>query len=164
MAGLPPLIEMLNEVQRDLWNAYWEAENRAPRAQKLAALDAFLNVLTTSPPAQWFPWARWLAEQVVDQGADLVIRRPLFERAVFPALLAGFRAHLPGSARWLAGLAENLGRSPECREQLPPQEWTELGLLRAAVRDDPGDRRSRLRLIDTLADRVRFSLHELPAG
>ncbi len=155
---------MLTEVQRKLWEAYEAAESRAPRAEKLLALDAFLNALVVSATKAWFPWARSIAEQVVDHGINFVIRRPLFERAVFPALLAGYQARLPGCARWLAGFAENLWRCPGCREQLQPEELTELGLLWAAIRHDPGDRRSRLRLIDKIADRLRYSLHELPSG
>ena len=155
---------MFTDAQRQLWDAYIAAESRAPRAEKLRALDAFLDALATSPPSDWFPWARSIAEQVVDHGGNLVIRRPLFERAVFPALLAGYRLCLPGSARWLAGLSENLWRYPKCRESLQPDEMTEVGLLSAAIRHDPNDRRSRLRLIDKIADRLCYSLHELPSG
>src|SRR5208337_4685003 len=100
------------------------AESRAPRAEKLLALDAFLDALVASHPTEWFSWARSIAEQVVDHGVNLVIRRPLFERAVFPALLAGYQARLPGSARWLAGLSENLWSCPGCREQLRSEEGT----------------------------------------
>ena len=78
------MLEMLTDVQRQFWDAYIAAESRAPRAEKLQSLDAFLDALTASPPTVWFPWARSIAEQVVDHGGDLVIRRPLFERAVFP--------------------------------------------------------------------------------
>jgi hypothetical protein len=155
---------MLTDHQRELWEAYEAAEDRAPRAEKLRALDAFLDVLEPSPPVEWYPWARSIAEQVVDHGVNLVIRRPLFERAVFPALLDGYQARLPGSARWLAGLSQQLLGCPACRERLQPEEATELGLLLAAIRHDPGDRRSRLRLIEKIADRLRFSLHEVPAG
>lgn len=161
---LAPLVEMLTDVQRKLWDAYEAAESRAPRVEKLLALDAFLDALVASSPTEWFPWARSIAEQVVDHGVNLVIRRPLFERAVFPALLAGYQTRLPGSARWLAGLSENLWHCPECREQLQLEEVTELGLLWAAIRHDSSDRRSRLRLIDKIADRLRYSLHELPSG
>jgi hypothetical protein len=83
---------------------------------------------------------------------------------VFPALLAGHRAGLPGCARWLAGLAQQLYRSPACRSQLPADEQTEPGLLRAAVRVDPTDHASRRRLLDLIAGRLRYSLHELPSG
>jgi len=154
---------MLTDNQRKLWEAYETAEDRAPRAEKLQVLNAFLDALVISPPADWFPWARSIAEQVVDHGLNFVIRRPLFERAVFPALLAGYQSRLPGSARWLAGLTQHLLHSPSCRESLPGG-GTELGLLCAAVKHDPGDRRSRLRLIDRIADRLRYSIHEVPAG
>src|SRR6266540_480459 len=97
---------MLTERQRELWEAYQHAEGRAPRADKLLALEAFLESLVGVPQEEWFPWARSLAEQVVDRGQELILRKPLFERAVFPALLAGHRVGLPGCARWLAGLAE----------------------------------------------------------
>jgi len=153
---------MLTENQRRLWDAYEAAERRAPRADKLLALNAFLDALTLSPQSHWE--ARSIAEQVVDHRLDLVIRRPLFERAVFPALLAGYRAHLPGCARWLAGLADQLRRSPVCREQLPFKETSEVALLGAAIRDDPADSRSRERLIDKMENQLRYSLHELPAG
>jgi hypothetical protein len=155
---------MLTDDQRKLWEAYEVAEGRAPRVQKLQALNAFLDALVISPPADWFPWARSIAEQVVDHGLNFVIRRPLFERAVFPALFAGYQARLPGTARWLAGLADHLLRNPRCREQLQPDEATELALLWAAIRHDPADRRSRLRVIDKIAYRLRYSIHEVPSG
>lgn len=155
---------MLSDVQRGRWEAYEATENCGLRAEKLSALDAFLDALAASPPADWFPWVRSLAEQVVDHGVPIVIRQPLFERAVFPALLAGYQAGLPGCARWLAGLSDHLRRCPACREQLPPEEATETALLWAAVRHDPHDQRSRRRLIDKIADRLRYSLHELPSG
>jgi hypothetical protein len=159
-----PSAEKLTDAQRLLWDAYIAAESRAPRPEKLLALNAFLDALSASPPSEWFAWARLMAEQVVDQGLNLVIRRPLFERAIFPALLAGYRARLPGAARWLAGLNENLQGSSWCRDQLQPDERTELGLLKAAIKHDPEDRRSRQRLINVFADRLRYSLHELPSG
>lgn len=158
------MVEMLTDHQRHLWQVYEAAEARARRVEKVRALNAFLDALETSPPADWFPWARRIAEQVVDQGLDFVIRRPLFTRAVFPALLAGHQSGLPGYARWLAGLANHLRSNPECQEKLPPEEMTELGLLRAAIKVDPGDRRSRLRWIDMVASNLHFAIHEVPAG
>lgn len=154
---------MLTAAQSALWDTYLRAEARAPRDQKLAALASFLDALPAES-ADWHPWARDLARRVLDCGENFVIRTPLFERAVFPALLAGHRAGLPGCARWLAGLAQHLYRSPLCRTQLPADEQTEVELLRAAVRVDPADHDSRRRLIEHLAGRLRYSLHELPAG
>jgi hypothetical protein len=155
---------MLTKTQYELWDAYQRVEARAPRAERLRALGAFLDSLVESPEHEWFPWARSLAERVVDSGEPLMIRRPLFERAIFPALLAGYRASLPGCARWLEGLHHLLLRSQNCREQLPEDERTEVGLLRAALRHDPGDQRSRQGLLDKLLKWLQFSLHELPAG
>ncbi|MBN9520677.1 hypothetical protein J0H58_19525 [bacterium] len=146
-----------------LWGSYLQAEARAPRNAKMAALVSFLDALPADTD-DWHPWARDLARRVVDEGADFTIRMPLFERAVFPALIAGHRRGLPGCSRWLAGLAQHLYRSGACREQLPPDERTELGLLRAAVRQDPDDHDSRRRLVEHLAGHLRHSLHELPAG
>jgi hypothetical protein len=155
---------MLTPQQSALWAAYLHAEARAPRGQKLAALVAFLDALAASRDVDWHPWARDLARRVVDGGEDLVIRTPLFERAVFPALLAGHRESLPGCARWLAGLAQHLYRCPACLSQLPAGVQSEFGLLRAAVRVDPTDHVSRRRLIDHIAGRLKHSLHELPSG
>lgn len=154
---------MLTPEQSVRWDEYLRAEARAPRGEKLAALAAFLDALPAGS-ADWHPWARDLARRVVDEGADLVVRTPLFEGAVFPALLAGLRAGRPGCARWLAGLAPHVARSEACRGRLPPGEQSELGLLRAAVRQDPDDGASRQRLIEIIADRLRYSLHELPVG
>lgn len=153
---------MLTAEQSALWGQYLQAEGRAPRDQKLVALGAFLGALATTP--DWHPWARDLAMRVVDGGDDFVIRMPLFERAVFPALLAGYRDGLPGCARWLAGLYQHLCQSRACLEQLLPHDWTERGLLRVAVRQNPDDHASRSRLVKCLASRLRYSLHELPAG
>jgi hypothetical protein len=155
---------MLTEAQRELWDVYQRVEARAVRADKLRSLTAFLDCLTKSPGSEWFPWARSLAEAVVDKGESLTIRVPLFEQAIFPALLTGYRAGLPGCARWLAGLFDLLSRSRNCLEKLPEAERSEVGLLRAALRHDPTDQRSRRRLLEKLATRLRYSVPELPAG
>ena len=155
---------LLTDAQQKLWQTYLHAEGRAPRAEKLVALTAFLDALEASPTQDWSPWARSIAEQVVDHGLDLVIRQPLFDEAIFPALLAGFREGLPGCARWLAGLSQHVLRSAACQKQLEPQEPTELALLHAALRQDPQDRRSARRMIEVVANRLRFALHELPSG
>jgi hypothetical protein len=155
---------MLPKAQRELWDAYQQVEARALRVEKVRTLGAFLDCLMELPDQEWFPWARSLAERVVDRSEMLIIRMPLFEQAVFPALFAGYRAGLPGCARWLAGLSSLLYRCRRCQEQLPEVERDAVGLLRAALRHDPTDRRSRQRLLEKLLDRLRFSLHELPAG
>lgn len=158
------LPEMLTDDQRELWDLYQRVEARGLRADKLRALAAFLDCLTGAPDQEWFPWARSLAEAVVDKGESHVIPRPLFERAVFPALLAGYRVGLPGCARWLAGLFGLLCDSRSCQEELPEAERSEVGLLRAALRHDRADQRSRRQLLEKLAAQLSYSLHELPAG
>lgn len=145
-------IDMLTELQQKLWEFYEQQEGIAPRAEKLLALETFLDSLAASPETDWFPWARSLAEKVVDKGQQFVIRAPLFERAVYPALLAGHRAGLRGCARWLAGLSQHLYRCARCCKQLPPEERTEAELLRAATRHDPADRVSRQRIIEKMAN------------
>ena len=82
--------EMLASVQQKLWDEYLVAEGPRARADKLLALEAFLETLVVSSPiecTEWFPWARAIAKRG-DRGVSFDIRRPLFERAVFPALLA----------------------------------------------------------------------------
>jgi hypothetical protein len=155
---------MLTEDQNRLWETYKAAEGKSLRAEKVRALEEFLDALETSPPMDWHPWARSIAEDVIDRGVDFVIRQPLFERAVFPALLTGYQAQLPGCARWLAGLSEQLYRSPKCREQLAPDEVMETALLRAAIRHDPADHRSRRRLIEKIASQLQYTIHEVPSG
>lgn len=155
---------MLNEVQSQLWGVYEAAEGRGTREDKLRALGAFLDSLAESATSEWFPWARALAARVVDEGLPIIIRRPLFVQAIFPALLAGHREGMPGCARWLAGLSDHVVRNRDCRAQLPETERSESGLLRAALRADANDRPSRRRLIEVVAQQLRYSLHELPSG
>ena len=42
------MVEMLTDFQRQFWDTYIAAESRAPRTEKLLALDAFLDALTAS--------------------------------------------------------------------------------------------------------------------
>lgn len=161
---------MLNQAQTELWNVYLQAAARAPRAEKLRALDVFLDSLAGASPNDLFSWATDLAERVVDQEDSLlltgrrVILGPLMERVLFPVLLEGYQKGLPGYARWLAGLSRTVLWDRRYREQLPEGEQTEVGLLKAALRQDSADHRARTRLIRLLADRLRYTLHELPTG
>jgi hypothetical protein len=155
---------MFTDVQHELWEVYLRVEGRGPRVDKLRALSSFLDCLTESREQEGFPWARSIAESVIDKGDSFIIRMPLFERAIFPALLAGYRAGLPGCARWLAGLFGLLCRSARCRKELSDAERTEVGLLRAALRHDPTDQFSRRRLLEQLAGRLRYAVHEVPSG
>jgi hypothetical protein len=161
---------MLTQAQTELWNAYLQAAARAPRAEKLRALDLFLDSLAGASPNDLFSWATDLAKRVVDQEDSLlltgrrVILGPLMERVLLPVLLEGYQKGMPGYARWLAGLSRTILWDRTYREQLPEGERTESGLLKAALRKDSADYRARMRLIQLQADRLRYTLHELPTG
>ena len=103
---------MLTDAQYALWDDFLRVEGRGPRDQKLLALNRFLDSLHGCAESDWHPWALALAKEAVDGRNEMVIRMPLFERAVFPALIAGFRTGSPGCARWLAGLSQQLYRNP----------------------------------------------------
>src|SRR2546428_185075 len=109
---------VLPDPQFGLWDAYQRAENRATRQQKLAALDGFIDSLGLLAQGQRRQWAFSLAEQIVDGAADIVLRQPLFERILFPALLDGLNEKQPGCARWLAGLSQHLYRCRTCMNEL----------------------------------------------
>jgi hypothetical protein len=88
----------------------------------------------------------------------------LFERVLFPALAEALDARVPGSARWLAGLSQHLHRCRACMERLGHDRSSEWALLRAAAAQDPADGLSRRQLVRLIADHLRYTLHELPAG
>ena len=154
----------LTDSHRQRWEQYRRAEAFDTRAEKLRLLDVFVEELLQSPPATWRPWALAVAAQVVDGGADITVRRALFERVLFPALAAGLDEGVPGCARWLAGLETYLAHCPACRERLGPGRASPRALLRLAVATDPADGRSRDRLIRLIADGFDYALHELPTG
>jgi hypothetical protein len=157
-------MEKLPEVQQELWEAYLRVEGRGIRSDKLAALEHFIGALLNLPEHLWKDWARALAAEVVDGGAEVQIRMPLFERVLFPALLEGLDAGRPGCARWLAGLSQEVYRCRGCMERLGPERSTEVALLRKALAHDPLDVRSRRRLIEQMGWQLQHALHEVPSG
>ena len=159
-----PMEIVLSQGQQDLWEQYLALESRGTRDAKLGALSAFVEELLQAPKVTWKRWALQLAAQIVDDAADLPVRRPLFERVLFPALLAGLEGKSPGSARWLAGFRQQLFNCPPCMEQLGHTLCSEWTLLEMAVEHDPEDVRARQRLIRVMAGHLRYTLHELPAG
>src|SRR5690242_10263827 len=94
------------------WQVYLATESSGTRDAKIHALSDFVGELVSSPAATWKAWALDLVARIVDQGADIPIRRPLFERVLFPALADALDAQTAGSARWLAGLSQHLYRCP----------------------------------------------------
>ncbi|MCX6950873.1 MAG: hypothetical protein NTV51_01605, partial [Verrucomicrobia bacterium] len=146
------------------WRAYGAAEKVRVRAELTAALREFVDEFQREPVAARERWAWDLAQRVVDEGADLPVRMPLFREVLFPALLAGLRHWRGDCARWLAGFDQLLYHSPECRVQLPEGSRSAPGLLRRALAVDPGDVRSKRRLLAILRSRFDYVLHELPDG
>ena len=147
-----------------LWADYLATERVRIRQESLQALDRFINNLVQLPAEVWQPWARQLAQRVVDESGNTPIRIPLFRSVLFPALLAGLKKGAAGSARWLAGFSQLLYKSPACQQQLPEDQRTEFGLLLRAVLDDSNDARAKRRLLNLMRSHFNYVLHELPAG
>ena len=103
-------------------------------------LDAFVDDLAQSPLAAWRAWALELAARVVDGGADIMIRRALFERVLFPALAEGLDEGAPGCLRWLAGLDIYLAHCPACLERLGPGADVPTGVASDGGGGRPGGR------------------------
>jgi hypothetical protein len=115
----------LTDDQRDRWDAFVSAEQRGVRAETLEALRRFIDELLRAPEDDWQAWARSFCANVVDSGTKHVVRQPLFDQVLFPALLTGMRRSTPGCARWLAGLSQNLYGCPRCMKELGdgPSTW-----------------------------------------
>lgn len=155
---------MLPERCEILWRAYLASETVRIHAQSIAALEAFIQELGTAPVEVRDRWAITLASRTVDHNDPTPVRMPLFRKVLFPVLLRGYQARLPGSARWLAGFAQLLYKSPECLANLPESARSAHGLLLAALEMDRNDALARGRLLHILRSRFEYALHELPAG
>jgi len=151
------------DVER-FWMDYLAAERVRIRQESLDALDSFMNALLQLPVEVWQPWARQLSRQIVDEGDSTPIRLPLFQKVIFPALLAGIHGSVAGSCRCLAGFALLLYKSPSCATQLPQHMRSEFGLLQQAVQTDPTDKLAKQRLLALMRYRFEYVLHELPVG
>lgn len=151
------------ETER-LWADYVAAERIRIRLESLGALDHFIDALLQLPTEVWHPWAQQLARRIVDEEDATPVRLPLFRRVIFPALLAGIQSSVTGSARWLAGFAQLLYKSPSCAEQLAENRRSEFGLLLQAIHDDPNDHLAKKRLLKLMRSRFDYVLHELPGG
>jgi len=147
-----------------LWARYLTAEHVRIRQRSLRALEEFVEALLSLPTAEWHLWARQLSHRVVDCGENIPIRLPLFQKVLFPALLAGLETSVAGAARWLSGFTALLYNSPSCRDCLPQELRTEHGLLFRALGDDPEDTRAKKRLRQYMRSSFESALHELPAG
>jgi hypothetical protein len=153
----------LRKPLQEQWSEYRRLEGRPFRQEALTVLLSFIESLLRSPEDIWRPWALSVAAEVVDRGG-YPVRSPLFERVLFPALLAGIERREPNCARWLAGMAQHLYRCPACMQRLGPSLASEEALFRRALADDPADARARRGLIKAMATQFCYSLHELPSG
>ena len=155
---------MLTSDQQSLWENYLRLENRGSKAERTDALDAFVAAIRSSASRGWIPWAQSLARRIVDGKEDIRVRLPLFEHVLFPALMEGRRDGRADCTRWLSHFSTLLIHRRNCMAQLPPEERTEAGMLRAVLRLDPSNQKARQQLIRTLADGFHYMLHEVPAG
>lgn len=154
----------MSTPQSDLWNAYLEAENRGLRLERNDALERFLDSFTNLPLEAQHSWSLSLASKIVDDGESTPVRMPLFRRAILPALENGIATRTPGAARWLAGFARHIYKCGDLRPRLVDGSLTEHALLLTAIEHDPSDKIARRKLLDLLARRLNYTLHELPIG
>ena len=153
---------VLDAITQQLWSDYLRAEQDRIRDVMLSALDRFIRAFVRLSETSQREWALHLASDVADQGADIPVRFPLFERVLLPVLAAGVADERPGCARWLAHFESQLMNAK--RIVLPDRLLSAAGLLLEALRVDPLDRRAREGLVRRRASYLRYTLHELPAG
>lgn len=153
-----------NHAVNDAWQAYQAAERDRLRSVTMQRLQTLIEALLACDEAVWHAWALDFARSSIDEHDQTPVRLPLFREILFPALFAGLQHAQTGCARWLAGFAQLLYKSAECRDQLPAEWRTEIGLLQEAMRTDPNDGLARSRLVKAMAWQLEYSLHELPSG
>ena len=155
---------MLTADQEQLWTTYLEQEEDGARSDLDRTLAAFVDAIGSSPRESWRDWAIDLCRRVVDDNEPIPVRFALFHQVLMPVILDGYRARVPGCARWLAGFPTFLCNCPDIQDELGDGKATQTALLRTALEHDPDDQASRCRLIKLTADWFRFTLNELPAG
>ncbi|WP_145944116.1 hypothetical protein [Fuerstiella marisgermanici] len=154
----------LSSPPSDLWDVYLEAERRGLRGERNDALNRFLAAFAELHQTEQHDWALGLASNIVDDNASTPIRLPLFRSVLLPALETAIAQRTPGAARWLAGFVQQIYKCRELRPRLMDGTLTEHALLLTALDHDPGDDRSRRKLLGLLASRLNNTLHELPTG
>lgn len=155
---------MLTEEQSKRWEEYLQQEKIKLRIRLKQALENFILSVEKTPMDSISEWVLSLCRRVVDEKEDIPIRFPLFQRVLFPVLLAGYRSKLPGCARWLAGFETLLVQSPEFRIQLGDDHFGAYSLLQNALIHDPADEAARIQLIKRTAYEFMISIHEVPSG
>jgi hypothetical protein len=144
------------------WRAFLETERSAARPQMLTALRSFISTTADVEPRVLDVWALALVEAVLDGGEDLILRQPLLDAIILPALVRGYRAGAPRPTTWLSRLSRELVRNRSLHEEAGGPDSFEL--LRRAFERNPTDERCRVLLRERLARRIEHSLHELPVG
>ncbi len=155
-----PLI--LPPPTQGLWDAYLAAETVGHRARMAASLDAFIEALLAHDPKVWQTWACDLARDISDRGAAVPLRFPLFKRVLLPALVDGVIVGEPGCARWLGAFGQFLHQAD--LSALPETMRSSVGLNLEALRVAAGDQIARARLVDSWADYLAYTIHEVPCG
>jgi hypothetical protein len=153
---------MLPDEVTNLWNDYLRAEEDRIRAIVTERLARFIDRLLQEDTPVWQAWALDTAASAADEGADIQVRFPLFERVLLPALADGVARGAPGCARWLAHFGHLLHHAGV--SVLPAHLRTTHGLLQEAVRLDAADLVARRRLVEQQASYLEYTLHELPSG
>jgi hypothetical protein len=154
-------VELADDIE-GLWRRYRELENRGDRASILGALEAFVAKVEAAPPSVSKVWSDECLRAVSDGTDTLKLRAPLFRRVLFPELKSRYLAGDAAAARALAAFSQELFRYREGWEALGRPG--ELDLWREAHRRDPSSDVARLKLIDSTARFIQYTLHELPSG
>jgi hypothetical protein len=153
----------LDGATQALWNEYLALEDRGTREDRTAELERFVDAAKGLGSEITDAFAYDLARRKVDRNEDFALRMPLFREIVFPALKRGLAAGRGDCARWLAGLYQLVVRSADYLE-IQAAVGSERELLVRALELDPTDKKSRRRLIESDANYLHFTLHELPSG
>jgi hypothetical protein len=141
----------LDPILQKLWEKYLAAEQDQIQEVTMPAPEAFIAALEQLPLASWQDWALELAKQMIIEEQNIPIRLPLYQRVLFPALLAGLQAKRPGCARLFAGFYRLLVHSPAC-----------LAQLEAPFLNEPDDHWAWERLIGYFAWDLQYAIHEVP--
>ena len=151
----------LEPVAKRLWVRYADLELQGLRKAALSILSEFLREMQRSPSKSDWTW-RFCNTASRVLGVDwhkpsFPIRQPLLKELLLPMLVDAYRAGRTGAAAYIAFLNPRL-------EVLASHNITtnSLDLLREALRDDPGNRLVRQKLMNVLYRRMDYVIHEAP--
>jgi hypothetical protein len=153
---------MVSSSVREVWARYLDAERDHIRAQYLPLLDEFIDGLLAEGSLAVNDWALTLVRSIVDEGADIPVRLPLFRRVLFPALSEAVVAGVPGAARWLAHFSNLMFHTD--LSSLPEALRNRFGLLQDALRVDVNDVTARRAFVRVQESILEYAIHEVPDG